>query len=215
MTDKLSIYNGAALIVGDRKLATLTENRTLRRELDSVFVRGGIRTCLQAGLWNFATRSVQLDYSPSVEPAIPGGFQFAFNQPDDFVRTVGMFQDEFFNVSFLRYQTDSNYWFADLETLYLRYVSDDVDFGMDYSKWPENFTRYVEHYFAFSICERVVASKDKKDDIGKDLQRWKKMAASTDAMEEPTRFLPPGSWVTARRGTNSRRDRGNRGSLIG
>jgi hypothetical protein len=210
---KLSIYQGACQICGDRKVVSLTENRSIRKELDLVFDRDGILTCLQAGLWNFATRSVQLDYSPSVEPAM--GFQYAFNQPEDFLRTVGMFQDEFFNVPLLRYQTDSNYWFSDLQTLYLRYVSDDVDFGMDYSKWPENFTRYVEHYFAFSICDRVTASQSKKDDIGKDLQRWKKMAASTDAMEEPTRFLPPGSWTTARRGTTSRRDRGNRGSFLG
>lgn len=210
---KLSIYQGACLICEDRKIVSLTENRTIRKELDSVWDRNGVRTCLQSGLWNFATRSVQLDFSPSVEPGF--GFQYAFNQPEDFVRTVGMFQDEFFNIPFLRYQTDSNYFFSDLQSLYLRYISDDVDFGLDYSQWPENFTRYVEHYFAFSICGRVVASQTKKDDIKKDLGMWKKMAASTDAMEEPTRFLPPGTWSSARRWGASRRDRGNRGRFLG
>jgi hypothetical protein len=34
-------------------------------------------------------------------------------------------------------------------------------------------------------------------------------------MEEPTRFAPSGSWVNARQGGNSRRDRGSRTTLIG
>ena len=79
--DKLALYNGSLALLGARKLASLTENQLSRRELDGVFSRGGIRTCLQLGQFNFAIRTVQLDYSPSVEP--PFGYTHAFDKPTD------------------------------------------------------------------------------------------------------------------------------------
>lgn len=199
---RLSIYQGACLVLGDRKVVSLTENVQTRKELDGVWDRNGVKTCLQSGLWNFATRGVQLDYSPSVSP--PFGYERAFEKPTDFVRLSNICTDEFFKHVLNNYEDEAGYWFASYDTIYVRYVSNDVDYGMDYAKWPENFTRFVEHYFALQICDRVTGGARKKQDVEKDTNFWLKKALGTDAAEEPTKFLPSGSWVRARAGNRGR-----------
>ena len=92
--NKLSIYNGALLFIGDRQLSALTDNVEPRRLLDGVWDRDGIDTVLEHGQWNFAMRSAKYEYSPSVTPSF--GHSRAFEKPSDFVRLCAMCSDEFF-----------------------------------------------------------------------------------------------------------------------
>lgn len=212
MTSKLSVYQGACAMLGCRKLVSLTENQLSRRELDGVFSRGGIATCLRMGQWNFAMRTVQLDYSPSIEPDF--GYARAFDKPTDWVRTAGLCSDEHFKEPLLDYADEAGYWFAELDTIYVRFVSSDTSYGMDYSLWPENFARVVECYFAKETCLRLTQSQSKKAQLEDDFKRLLKEAKATDAMDEATSFPPRGSWVRARGGRGNR-ERGVRGRLIG
>lgn len=212
MPGKLSLYNGALREVGERKLASLSENREPRRVLDSIWDDEAVRTCLAAGQWNFATNSIELSYSPSVEPAF--GYRYAFTKPEYWVRTVAMCEDERFSSPLLQYQDEGAYWYADLETLYVRYVDSGTSFGLDYSKWPPNFTRYVETWLAARICMSLTQNQSKRDNLERDAEVWLVKAKSTDAMDEAARFLPEGSWTRSRRGRNVR-DRGSRSRLIG
>lgn len=214
MTSKLSIYQGACQVVGARKIVSLTEDRLTRRELDGVFSRGGIRTCLKAGQWNFAMRTVMLDYSPSVEPPDDLGFRRAFDKPTDWVRTCGVASDGYFQSPLTAYVDEADYWYADLDTIYARFVSDDTDYGLDYSKWPDDFTRYVEAWFGLQIHDRVVNNAEKKELLKKDAKKLLLEAKARDAMDEAPAFLPEGSWASARRG-RSRSERGRRDRLIG
>lgn len=213
MTSKLTIYQGACQFIGARKIASLTEDRLTRRELDSVFSRGGIRTCLSHGQWNHAMRTVQIEYSPSVEPDF--GYQRAFDKPTDWVRTCGLCEDERFDSPLNQYVDEAGFWYADLDTIWARFVSDDTDYGLDYSLWPENFTRYVEGWFGLQIHDRIVNNANKKAELKGDLKKLLTVAKATDAMDEAAVFLPAGTWSSARRGGRGRRDRGNRGTLIG
>lgn len=213
MADKLSIYNGALLVLGERKLRTLTEDRAPRRRLDSVWDDDGVKTCLQAGFWNFAMRAVELSYSPSVTPAF--GLRYAFDKPTDWVRTWLVSGDDRFQEELHGYEDEGAYWYADPDTIWVRYVSNDSQWGGDLSLWPANFTRYVEHYFAWKITKGTTGSNTDKETIGVEMERILKRARATDAMDETTRFPAEGSWVRARRGRGTRRDRGSRGSLIG
>lgn len=213
MATKLSIYQSACLACEERKLLNLTEQREARRQLDTVWDGGGVRTCLMAGLWNFARRSAQLDYSSDVEP--PWGLRRAFDLPDDWVRTMAVCSDEFFNQPLLEYQQETRFIFANIDTLWAAWVSDDVSYGGDMGKWPENFSRYVELYFAHRIAPRVTGSKDIRARIDKDMKVALDLAKSTDAMDESTKFAPPGTWTLNRRGRRTRTDRGVQSSLIG
>lgn len=213
MASKLSVYNGALLVLGERKLASLTEARASRRRLDSVWDDGAVKTCLQAGFWNFALRAVELSYSPSVTPAF--GLRYGFDKPEDWVRTWLVSGDDRFTEELSGYEDEGAYWYADNDTIWVRYVSNDSAWGADLSLWPENFTRYVEHYFAWRICKGTTGSNTDKETLGAEMERLLKRARSVDAMDETTRFPAEGTWSKARRGWGSRRDRGNRGSLIG
>jgi hypothetical protein len=101
-----------------------------------------------------------------------------------------------------------------LDTICVRYVSNDTQYGMDYSLWPEDFARVVECYFAKETCIRLTGSQSKKDSLEDDFRRLLKQAKAVDAMDEAASFPPEGSWARARRGGRTR-ERGNRGRLIG
>jgi hypothetical protein len=212
LASKLSIYNGACLVLGERKLSSLSENRPSRRRLDSVWDDDGVKSCLSAGFWNFAMQSIELTYSPSITPAF--GFRYAFDKPTDWVRTAIVSADVNFSNELLNYEDQGAYWYADFDTIYIRYVSDDDAFGMDMANWPANFTRYVEHYFAMRISKATNNSTNEKEALEGAVKRLLNEAKATDAMDEATKALKPGSWSSARAG-NRRRERGVRGQLIG
>lgn len=214
MPSKLSLYNGSLRELGEGKLASLSENREPRRVLDSIWDADALKTCLAAGQWNFATNSIELSYSPSVEPSLEGDYEYAFDKPDTWVRTVALCTDGQFNSPLLSYQDEGAYWYANLDTIFVRYVDSGTSFGGDYSKWPANFTRYVESWLAARICMALTQNQSKRDNLERDAEVWLTKAKSSDAMDEPTRFLPQGSWTRARHGRQNG-DRGKRSRLIG
>lgn len=211
-TTRLLIYNNALRICGERKLASLTENREPRRLLDDVWTSPGVDFCLEQGQWNFAMRTIRIDYDPGVEPDY--GYQRAFLKPDDWIRTAGVCTDEFFTNPLLQYFDEANYWYASLDTLYVRYVSNDVAYGGDLGRWPGTFISFVDTYFASQIITKLTQDKERRDAVMKELKRAKRDALNKDAMNDATRMPAPGSWVRARSGGGGR-DGGNRGSLIG
>ena len=157
-------------------------------------------------------QSIELTYSPSIDPAF--GFRYAFDKPSDWVRTAIVSADENFTDELLNYEDQGAYWYSDHETIYVRYISDDNAFGMDIANWPANFTRYVEHYFAFRIAKATSNSNTDVELLETKVKRLLNEAKATDAMDESTKVLKPGSWSSARVG-NSHRERGSRGQLIG
>ena len=203
---KLSLYNGALRLCNERKLASLSENREPRRLLDDVWGDGGatdgsIRHCLQLGQWTFATRTALVDYSPSVEPSF--GYRYAYDQPTDMVRLIGLCQDEFFKMPLLDYVDERGYWYAPLQTIYVRYTSNDEGYGLDYSLWPESFVKLVEAHLASEIIGNLTQSSSGLiDKVEKLFQRALSSAKSLDAMNTPTRFFPPGGWSRSRVGRN-------------
>lgn len=206
MATKLSLYNGALRICRERKLASVSENREPRRLLDDAWGDGGatdgsIRHCLQLGQWTFATRTAMVDYSPSVEPTF--GHRYAFDQPTDMVRLIGLCQDEYFRVPLLQYVDERGYWYASIPKIYVRYASNDASYGLDYSLWPESFVKLVEAHLANEIVGNLTQSSGSlKDEVEKQFQRALSSARSLDAMNTPTRMLPQGGWVSARGGAH-------------
>ena len=214
MTDKLSIYNGSLTVLGERKLADLTENREPRRKLDAIWDNDMIDRVLQHGQWNFANRAVELTASTTTTPSF--GYQFAFDKPTDYIRLLGIASDEYFTNPLTQYSDEAAWWFTDIELLYVKYVSNDIQFGGDFSLWPENFTEYVEHYMAYKVAPRLTGLKFDAVELEKKMKRTLLEAKATDAMESPAKFPPRGGWAQSRQGFRSGvTDRGNRSQLIG
>lgn len=203
---RLGFYNEALRLLGERPLASLTEAREPRRILDSVWDAGAIDYVLEQGQWQFAMRTIQITFSPSVEP--PFGYRYAFDKPEDLIRTVAVCTDEFFQQPNLYHTDEAGFWFADDETLFVKYVSNHVNYGYDLSRWPQAFQKYVAAYFASEACVALNKSDSTEQKILQKLDKRHKDAMSKDAMSEPTKMLPMGTWVNARFGGINRRDRG-------
>lgn len=203
---RLGFYNEALRLLGERPLASLTEAREPRRILDAVWDAGAIDYVLEQGQWQFAMRTIQITFSPSVEP--PFGYRYAFDKPDDLIRTVAVCTDEFFLQPNLHHTDEAGFWFADDESLFVKYVSNHVNYGYDLSRWPQTFQKYVAAYFALEACVALNKSDSTEQKIQQKLEKRHKDAMAKDAMSEPTKMLPMGSWVSARFGGINRRDRG-------
>lgn len=197
---KLSIYNTALRHLGSRELASLTENREPRRVMDGIWGTDNdvVKYALSRGEWNFALRTIRADYDPSIEPDF--GFLRAFEKPDDFVRLAGMGSDEYLRVRLTNdeYLDEGGYWFADLDEIYVRFVSTDDGYGMDSSRWTPSFRRYIEFYMAAQACERINNSGSKREVLLRDAGMLLKEARSSDAMNEGSKPLPQGQWSRSR-----------------
>jgi hypothetical protein len=198
--DQLSLFNGALLRLGERKLASLTEAREPQRVLTDIWNdgNGAIQTMLEKGLWHFAMRSQQLTYSPSVTP--PFGYQFAYNKSTDWVRTAAVCMDPFYNQPLTQYDDEAGYLFCNLNTIYVKFVSKDASYGYNMALWPQAFIEYFECYLAMRGAKRITQSPAKEAEAEKAFKEQGTLARSLNAMDEPAKFFPAGSWTTARRG---------------
>lgn len=208
---QLGLYNEALRILGERRLASLSENREPRRVLDDIWADGAVDFCLEQGLWNFAMRAVEITKSASVPNF---GYANAFDRPNDHIRTAGVATDEFFNTPLTAVQEEVGFWFADLDPIYVRYVSNASGYGNDLTRWPMTFTKYVAAFLASEAVLTLTQSTDKQKIVLSIVQHRLRDAKSKDAMADATAFPPQGGWSSARTGGHGR-DRGSRNNLIG
>lgn len=209
MTDKLSIFNGSLLVAKERFLVSLSEDREPRRLLDYVWDNGGVKACLEEAQWHFAMRTIQIDYDPGIEPSF--GYSRAFQKPADWVLTSALCSDEFFKVPLLRYFDEAGYWYSDIDTLYVRHVSNDANYGMDLNAWPESFKEFVHAHFASRIIGKLQgADSERIKEVMGLRKRCLDIAKNKCAMAGPVQFPAPGGWVTARHYGVNRRDGGSR-----
>jgi len=224
MTTRLGLYNDALLLCGERFLASLTEEREPRRLLDHVWNNGWVKACLERGQWWHAMRTVRIDYDPSI--TYDFGYQRAFTKPPDWVMTSAVCSDEYFNTPLVQYADERANWYADIDPIFVKYVSSDAAFGGDLSQWPESFTAYAAAYGADRIINKLAGDRadqvlklrgadGKSGILASSLHTAKGMAAMT----QPTIKMAEGSWTRARRGRREGwgpfGDGGTSGGLIG
>jgi hypothetical protein len=223
-TTRLQLYNAALMIIGERALVTLNDATEARRKLDDVWNNAGVLRCLEKGLWRFATRTSQLTYDQNITTSF--GYANAFPKPTDWVKTVNVAQDEFFQQPCLRYSDEQGYLYADLTQLYVRYVSSDSNYGLNMALWTGAFTEMAEMYFASRVV-RKLTNDDKKAALIQDPENPQKgwlpqaiiNARNLDAWADAVKFSARGNWVNSRirNGANSGswNDMGNQNQLIG
>lgn len=203
---QLILYNGALFRAGTRRIASLSVNEEGRRVLDDIWNEGVVQFCLEQGLWNHALRTVKVDADPDFTATF--GCRYRFDKPTDLVRVTELCQDEHFTSPLLRMQDERGYWLADITPIYVRYVSNGASYGLNYALWPQTFTEYVMWRMAFLAIPRIKDSATDQADAERKMGRALDNALAKDAMKEPTKFMPQGSWVSARlQGGDWRRSR--------
>ena len=215
-TDRLKLYNAALTVCGERHLASLTESREPRRLLDHVWDNDGVDACLERGQWKFAMRSMKLDFDTTLDTNF--GYRRAYTIPDDWILTSALCSDEYYDTPLTRYRNEAGIWYADIDEIYVRYVSNDVNYGGNLSLWPATFADYVASAFAAKIVFKLTSDEKKRESVIKWEKRQRTTAKSKDAMAGPQQFPAPGNYVNSRNrgtGSNTWGDRGNRGQLLG
>lgn len=212
MATKAGIFNAALLELGNDTLVDTGENVEAGRALNAVWSRV-VADCLSLGSWNFAMETIEAAADTGVTPNF--GYTEVFAKPVDWVRTIGVSLDERFSAPLTEYYDDANFWSADDTPIYVRYVSNDTGLGLELSRWPAAFTRFVELELAARVCTRLTQSESTRERIMRDRDRARRIAMNQDAMNEAQpKFPPAGSWNLSR-GSVSGRERGNRNNLIG
>jgi hypothetical protein len=214
MATKLGIYNKALFHLGQQKLSALSEVQESRYALD-LFYDDVVESCLSAGQWNFAKRTVEIASDTGITPNF--GYSEVFAKPSDWVRTMALADDEYGQHALLdtQYKDEGAVWLSDVTPLYVTYVSNGASYGLDLDKWPEPFTEFVEYTLAEKICLRLTSDVKLHAMLEKKLRFKKRSALNFDVMNEGTRIPPSGRVVTARLAGSFNRERGRRDRLIG
>jgi len=156
MASRLEIYKGALRHLGNAAgLSSLTEVSPARSALDDAW-QSSVDFLLEKGLWNFAIRTVELAYDEDTEPLF--GYEYSYSKPTDWVRLVNIADEPTFREGLADYADENNYWYADCEPLYLRYVSNDDAYGWNVGSWRQSFAKCLEAYLAFSSSLPISAS---------------------------------------------------------
>lgn len=184
-------------MVGEGALSSLAVNRPERFALDAIWDEDPVKQMLEEAQWSFATRTMEWNYDSAIEPDF--GYRRAFTKPDDYVRTCAFCSDGYFNSPLTQYADEAGFWFADLDTVYIKYVSDDESYGRDMSLWTELFRNCVGTKMAGELAISLTKSQALQDKLDAKLARYIRDAKSLDVMNQPTRFAPPGSWTRSRR----------------
>jgi len=214
VTTQLSLYNDALLNCGERFLSALTDQSEPRRLLDQVWASNGVRTCLEQGQWFFAMRTVEIDYDAGIEPDY--GYNRAFVKPIDWVLTSAVATDAYFRSPQTRYVDEAGYWYSDVDTLYVRYVSDDAGYGLNFGLWPDTFREFVAAHFASKIILKITNNVEDVERMLKLRRRLLVEAKDKSLMAGPTQWPAQGAWTRARNRFPNRRDGGGPyGNLIG
>lgn len=196
MASRLEIYKGALRHLGNAAgLSSLTEVSPARSALDDAW-QSSVDFLLEKGLWNFAIRTVELAYDEDTEPLF--GYQYSYSKPTDWVRLVNIADEPTFREGLADYADENNYWYADCEPLYLRYVSNDEAYGWNVGSWRQSFAKCLEAYLAFSSSLPISADRGNRNDLYNLYTKLLKDAKTLDAIDEKVQQKPAGRLVKAR-----------------
>lgn len=202
MADRLSLYRGALRLLGPSNLAALTEDRPERHALDAAW-EPSVNDMLNEGMWNFAIRAVSLEQDEDIEPRF--GYTYGFRKPEDWIRTVGISQSPEFIEGLPDYEDEADYWYANPDVIYVRYVSNDEEWGWNVGRWRQAFSSALEARLAFECGLPISGDKSNRNDLFQLYESRLKRAKILDAVDERVREQPVGRLVRSRFAYQGRR----------
>ncbi len=218
MATKLQIWNRALYHLGEGKVVDTdpdvdgTEPAYVFDEVWETIVEDA----LSRGDWNFAI--VTTEVSESTTTTVIPGYDYAFDHPDDWIRTVALsFDGDFTDTSLYGPEIDvydeRESWFCNSEYLYARYVSSTYAGDSYISTWPPSFVEFLAVLLAEQTCERITQGTEKQDDLEEKVKTRLLKAKSNDARNQPPQRVRTGNWLRSMRGNAQRR--GYEGTMVG
>jgi hypothetical protein len=198
---KTTLYRNAILLLKSNAVDVATTDDDAFVNTFDLYYDRALAFALESGDWNFATRTGSIEASEDVEPKF--GYSFAIEKPGDYAgRIVSISGNERFDPRLDDYHEDgglSGYIWCDYDPLYLRWVSNSVEYGLNLSIWSPAFERYFEHELAWRGAGVLTnMSMAEKEEFRKERKRALMDAQGKDGRNQGAAPLPRGRLVTAR-----------------
>mgnify|MGYP000697559923 FL=1 len=162
MVTKLELYNMALGHLGPVRFSSVVENRPDRYELDAVYDRV-LTVMLERGIWFFALRSSLVEPDTDVEPRF--GLPYTYSFPTDYVRLRAITTDEAQEHEDTSYKREGRYFFSQHSQLYLTYVSNDTNYGLNLGAFPALYAEAVGAELAYASGLPITKDRGTKNDL--------------------------------------------------
>ncbi len=189
MTAKLSIFNEACKLLGEPLLLNLTDNNErLRILLDSWDT--SVATALEQATWQFGTKRTtpaQLSLTPD------WGRSYFYQLPVDCARVVFVSATGAEDDGILNYSVESGLLATDEPVVYIRYIT--YASINQVVNWNQGFADFVASEMAFRSAPKI--SPTHVNNILRTLEMRRKIAFSSDAVNQPAQLRRPGNLLRA------------------
>ena len=154
MATKLSLYNGALQLLGERRLLTDTDDISTRYDLDALYDTDAVNYCLEIVKPRYASL---FDEQPGGAPGVNTEFDFTISLPVDFIAlwtevdgTPGVYQDGRGESPIYRFIREELHLHCDFDNVWLRYIKAHTDPQL--VQMPPSFAKVVEAYMARELA---------------------------------------------------------------
>ena len=194
--DKLGLYNNSLLLIGQRRLTGLTEDREPRYLLDDAYDLGAIEYCLEVVKPVFSRKTVTLS---STTPSSEHDLDNVYTLPSDYLSVVDVYSDSKLDQEISRYIIEGNTLSCEYATIYIRYISN--DHVSSFTNWSQAFTRVVSAFLAREISVKLAPNRTEEIDakllnridvakgLDKDIEPEKRSSATTNTLTNDWRNI--------------------------
>ncbi|MDE2439847.1 MAG: hypothetical protein KGP14_02390 [Betaproteobacteria bacterium] len=180
MAAKIDVYREIGRLLGDSRIATLSDDTAQRYAIDDAWPRA-VEYVLRQAYWRFALKTVYPAPTNIVPPI--AGYTNVFALPSDWLRSHAIFVTNDSNGQEcpidVKHQLEQ--LFTNTAPVNLRYVSSDY---ADPDTWPEQFSHAVAVRVAYEVADRITADPARTEQM---LAKWKEamqIAMAADAIPE-------------------------------
>ena len=149
---KLSLYNNALLLLGQRQLTSDAEATETRYKLDTAYDQEAANFCLELVKPRFSLLVVAL--AAGASPA-SNAYAGTHTLPAQYISIHSIFSDANLDVPIARYLIEGSSLYTDYATAYVRYVQD----GVALASWSPSFANVVSAYLARQIAPAIAPQK--------------------------------------------------------
>jgi hypothetical protein len=184
MATKLSLYNGALQLLGERRLLTDTDDVSTRYDLDALYDVDAVDYCLEMVKPRYSTVFDEVTGAPSANT----DFDWQITLPADFVAlfteidgTPAVYQDGRAESPITRFIREASHLHMDFEVPWIRYCKAHTDPQL--ADMPPSFAKVVSCYMARELAWKY--DPDSEEMIQTKLEQRIEVSKAVEASNQP------------------------------
>lgn len=183
---QLSLYNDAAILLGERRLSAVTEDIELRHNLDALYDNGAVDYCLEMVKPRYSTLVATI---AGITPTATTAYTYQVPLPAAGFLTLAtdaqgrpaVYGEGRLEQPVERFIYEDDYLLTDFATVFVRYVQDHSTLG--FGAMPHSFGRVVSAYMARELAWKF--DPDSEEQIQTKLEQRIEVSMGLDKSIEP------------------------------